>query len=153
MKWKRKQLLIDRPVQLRLVRRQILHWLTFIATAVVLLPMFRAVVLVDATTPIDERFRQAGVDAAILFVVFIALLPYFIYNTIQTSNRFAGPIYRLRCLFRGAAEGESLKTLRLRDEDFWHDMADDYNRMVEHLVNSDDAGKSDEADLEETIGL
>ncbi len=74
MKWKRKQLLIDRPVQLRLVRRQILHWLTFIATAVVLLPMFRAVVLVDATATINERFRQAAVDAAYLTEHIIALL-------------------------------------------------------------------------------
>jgi hypothetical protein len=82
------------------------------------------------------------------------MLPIFIVDTIKLSNRFAGPIYRLRLTIRSLAEGETFRPLRFRDFDFWQGLADDFNMMVDRLtgpkgdlptIKSDDATPDDSA--------
>ena len=90
MKWKRKKLLVDRPVQLGLVAQLVFHWFTFLLTVAIMLPVIRAVALGDISTPLTERMHQAGTDATILAGLFLVLLPYFVYDICRTTNRFAG---------------------------------------------------------------
>lgn len=147
MSLKRRQLLIDRPVQVGLVGRLVVQWFTFLAAVVVVLPMFRAIVLVDAATPLSERIRSAGVDAAILLVLFLAFLPYFIYDTFKITNRFAGPMYRLQQTFKSIAGGAPFRPIKFRKGDFWHDAAGDFNRMAAKLQEGA-TPHADEADTE-----
>ncbi len=152
MKSKRRQLLIDRPVQLHLVTRMFFHWCTFLGATIVMLPLFRAIVFVDIATPLTERFRLAGIDAAIVLVLFVTLLPYFIYDTFRTTNRFVGPMYRLRNSIHEMSEGARFQPIQLRQDDFWRDVADDYNKMVEHLQNDNgDASETEDADQVEAV--
>jgi hypothetical protein len=136
---KRRRFLVDRDVQLGLISRLIFHWITFFATVVVGLPLFRALVLGDISTPLNQRLQHAAVDGSILLVIFVLLLPYFIYDSLKTTNRFAGPIHRLRSAMRELAAGKPFTPIRLRKGDFWHEVADEFNSAVEGLQAGRDA--------------
>ncbi len=151
MMHKRRRLLIDRPVQLHLVARLIFHWSTFLVAAIIILPLFRAIAFGDIATPLAERLRQAGVDAVIVLVLFTVLLPYFIYDTFRTTNRFAGPMYRLRNSIQQTSEGTPFKPIQLRQDDFWHDVVDSYNKMVQQLQSDNDQVSKAEASEHEEV--
>ena len=144
MTHKRRQLLIDRPVQVGLVTRVVFHWFTFLATVIVVLPLFRAIILGDFATPISVRLTHAGIEAAVLLTLFVLLLPYFVYDTFRVTNRFAGPMYRLHQTFKSLAEGVPFRPVNFRKGDFWHDVAQDFNRMVTRL-------QSDQADANSLV--
>jgi hypothetical protein len=72
----------------------------------------------------------------------------------RMSNRFVGPIYRLRRSMRSLANGADVDPVFLRDGDYWFDFAEDFNRVATEmgaikpadLVNRD---ASDELDIED----
>jgi hypothetical protein len=145
MSKKRRKFLIDRPVQLGMVFRMLGQWMAFLMAVVCALPLFRAIVLGDIATPLNERLHTAGVDSAIVLVVFLLLLPYFVYDSFKMTNRFAGPMYRLHQTIKSLAAGESATPLKFRDGDYWQEVAQDFNAMVERLGEE----KSPEAAPEE----
>ena len=61
------------------------------------------------------------------------MVPAFIYDTIKLSNRFVGPILRLKNSVRSVADGKPVSPLKFRGGDFWHELADDFNRLNEKL--------------------
>jgi hypothetical protein len=134
MNFKRRKLLIDRDVQLGLVLRLVLHWITFLAATACVLPIARAILLADIDTPPWERMQQVGTDAGILLVVFLLLLPYFMYDTIKVTNRFAGPMYRLKMTIRALANGAAFHGMHFRSGDYWQDVAGDFNSMMARLA-------------------
>jgi hypothetical protein len=152
-KSRRRTVLIDRPVQVGLVARLTLQWFTLFVAAVVVLPLVRAILLGDIATPIAERASRAGVDAIILGSVFLVLLPYFIYDTFRATNRFAGPMYRLHQSIRATGRGEPFRPINLRKGDYWHDVANDFNEMVERLERSRDAGEAGAREQEDPVTI
>lgn len=150
MRSKRRTYLIDWSVQGALIKRICGHWFAFLCAALVGLPLFRAIVLGDIATPMGERFKSAGVDAAILFTLFLFLLPYFIYDTLRISNKFAGPMYRLHTTIRQLAKGEPTPPVQFRGDDFWKDVAADFNNMVER-VRADERQQARPSEEEELV--
>ena len=65
------------------------------------------------------------------FVVTLALIPAFIWDTLKLTNRFAGPILRLREALAEAGQGNTVPPLRFRDNDFWQEMASNFNLMMD----------------------
>jgi hypothetical protein len=55
---------------------------------------------------------------------------------VQMSNRVAGPIVRLRGAMRQLAEGRPVAPLRFRENDFWREMADEFNAIAAQLQAS-----------------
>ena len=49
------------------------------------------------------------------------LLPLVIIDIVRLSNRFTGPLLRMRRSMRALAQGEQVEPLKFRDADFWHD--------------------------------
>jgi hypothetical protein len=148
VKAQRRRFLIDRSVQLGLLSRLVFHWLMLLSTTAVALPLFRTVLLGDVTTPLVKRSQDAALDAGVLLVVFVLLLPYFIYDSLKTTNRFSGPVYRLRRTMQAIASGARFQPLQLRQGDYWHDLAADFNHMVERL-QEDNASAVNEAKASE----
>ncbi len=72
-----------------------------------------------------------GSGLLLIGVVMLALFPAFALDTIRFSNRFVGPIARLRRYMRELADGENITTLAFRDNDFWSEVADEFNQVVE----------------------
>ena len=63
----------------------------------------------------------------------LSLAPMFIYDTVKLSNRFAGPVLRIRRAARQLADGEIPKKSKLRDGDFWKDLASDFNGVIDRV--------------------
>jgi hypothetical protein len=66
-------------------------------------------------------------------LVMVFLLPVFVMDTIKLSHRFAGPVLSLRRAMREIVSGQTPRMLQFRKSDFWHDLADDYNKLAASL--------------------
>ena len=62
-----------------------------------------------------------------------ALFPMVVASANRFSNRFAGPMVRIRKTLKELANGESPPHILLRDGDFWADVADDINLIAARL--------------------
>ncbi len=129
MSKRRSQKLIDYEVQSSLVVRLCIHWTMFVvATAIA---MFLWVRLFES--PVDTMAETTNKFLSIcipLLIVAIALLPVFVLDAVKLSNRFTGPIFRLRRTLAALAEGKSVRPLEFRTNDFWRSLANDFNRVV-----------------------
>ena len=84
----------------------------------------------DPNKTITERITQPGSGLILVGVIMLALFPAFALDTIRFSNRFVGPIARLRRFMRELSEGKEIGTLAFRDNDFWADVADEFNSVT-----------------------
>ena len=130
----RKQNYVDTKVQGSLLRRIIMHWCVFFLVAFVAVVAMQAL-LGDPAQPMSERISEKSADMAVLGVVLLAIFPAFLLDTIRFSNRFAGPVVRLRRGLREWEENKTTQDLAFRDEDFWIEMANEFNR-VKAIVES-----------------
>ena len=129
---KRGRLYIDRDVQRALLWQLFRHWTIFIAMLVGMLLAFEAFAE-GPPKSLLAALQNLWLRHATLFVVIATLFPVFAYDSIKLSHRFVGPVMRLRGALRSAADGEPIKPLKFRENDFWHDMADSFNDLVERL--------------------
>ncbi len=124
---------IDPKVQGALVRRFLLHWLLFVLTAFVLLCVWQVLVSGDPVNGFANVMGEVLTSHLPVFVALISLLPVFILDTVKLSNRFAGPVVRLRDKLSDVADGKPIKPLNLRKGDFWQELADNFNRAAERM--------------------
>ena len=66
-----------------------------------------------------------------VFLVFIGFL--FIYDAIQFAHRFVGPLYRIRKTIQAVAAREEVELVKLRKDDFLHELKDEFNEMLKSL--------------------
>ena len=126
---RRARKLVDYEVQSSLVVRLWLHWaLYMVATAIAMflwIRLFEAPV--DSLADTAKRFWNTFVP---LLIVALALLPVFVLDAVKLSNRFTGPIFRLRKTLASLAAGNTARPLEFRSNDFWRSLAEDFNRVV-----------------------
>lgn len=134
---KRSKNYIDPAVQKSLVYRIILHWLAFF-----LVSFFVAFCLQFFNDPFrsfPEHFVELWWRHGFVFLVMFVLLPVFAYDAIRVSNRFAGPVSRLRKTIQELANGEETQPLEFRENDFWRKLAEEFNGMVDKLRGNERA--------------
>jgi len=141
----RRRKYIDSSVQGALARRVIFHWLVFLAVASSAALVLQ--VLSDPFRPANEHLANVWYTQGPFLIVMIFLLPVFVIDTVKISHRFAGPVLSLRRTMRGVADGQPPQKLKFRKQDFWHELADDYNAMIARLVPStEEHGSPEEAE-------
>jgi hypothetical protein len=128
----RRQKFIDSKVQGALARRIIFHWFVFVGVASAAALLLQ--VLSDPFRPAGEHLRDVWFTHGPFLVVMVFMLPVFVIDTIKVSHRFAGPIFSLRRSMREVAEGQPPRKLQFRENDFWQDLATDYNAMIARLA-------------------
>lgn len=126
---------VDREVQGALARRLITQWTLFLIVAMVLSLALRW--MSDPFAPLGQTLRDAWWTYGPLLLTLGCLAPIFIYDAIKLSHRFIGPVHRLRQVTRSLAEGETPGPVEFRGADFWKDLADDFNRVVQRLSLSE----------------
>lgn len=129
-KSKRRMQFVDHQVQGMLIGRLLLHWTTFIFASVV------ATIGIEwigsqANQSFFEIMQSAWLRYAPFAFVAILLLPVFLWDIVRMSNRFAGPMFRLRRVLRQVADGETYTPLTFREGDFWQEIATELNRIAE----------------------
>jgi hypothetical protein len=123
----RKQLFVDPKVQGALVLRVLLYWVVCLITITLMLLCWNVL-----RTPrmfytfLDDMWYQYGPALLASFL----LLPMVVVDVIRLSNRFAGPLFRLRRCMRALARGEYVEPIRFREGDFWRDFADEFNAVL-----------------------
>jgi methyl-accepting chemotaxis protein len=125
---KRRQLFVDSTLQGALLSRCVLYWGMCLAAVFVSLLCWDLVVgptQVFYTRVENTWFKYAP---AMLFVA--ALTPVMAFDFLRMSNRFAGPMIRLRRAMRDLGQGERVEPVVLRRNDFWRDFSDEFNSVV-----------------------
>ncbi len=130
---KRKQNFIDTHVQGAPLKRICGHWLVFFfvsAFAIILLQTL----LGDPSKTLGDRLWLETGEFMFMGIVMISLFPAFMLDTIRFSNRFVGPIARLRRHLRQLKDGDT-GHCTFRDSDFWAGIANEFNSVAD-LVDS-----------------
>ncbi len=136
-KFKRSKVYIDKKVQGALARRVMMHWFGFFAAS--LLCLFGLQYFMgDPTLSFMGHLEAVWNQYAFFVLLMVAMIPTFIYDTMKLSNRFAGPILRLRNSMKELAEGKEVKEIKFRENDFWLDLSDDFNRVL-NIVKDEEA--------------
>ncbi len=126
---KRKQNFIDNHVQGSLLRRIMSHWLMFFFVAGFAVILLQTL-LGDPQLSMADRLSQQVGEFVFFAVVMVAMFPAFMLDTIRFSNRFVGPIARVRRHLRQLADGDT-ERCAFRGNDFWKDLADEFNGVAE----------------------
>ncbi len=129
---RRKKNYIDRPVQGAVLRRFLLHAALFllIGSGLSLIVQFLANPFQSMETLWAAFWRSTGP----FLIVMLALAPIFVWDTIKLTNRIVGPIHRLRMTLRQVNAGvPQTAPLHFRAGDFWADLADELNPIIERI--------------------
>ena len=110
----RRKYFVDRGVQGALIKRLVLQWLMFFAISFTVLPIWQLMLSGEFLGSFSETMLNMWVQSAPVFVILLALLPLFVWDTITLSNRFAGPMYRFHGTLRRLAQGEDVQPLKFR---------------------------------------
>lgn len=139
----RRQLLVDRRVQMALALRSVAY--SFIGS---LLAMATAAVLLAV--------RGAGADGGIglgelllvatpALAVSLLILPLVVWDSLKVSNRFVGPLFRLRRSLRKLGEGQPVEPIIFRPGDYWHEIAEEFNAAVARIERDQRAAAQGES--------
>jgi len=134
-KFVRKQIFVDPKVQGALVFRVIAYWTVCLLTISTMVLCWR-MLTGPARLPfshLDDMWFQLGPALIASFMI----LPLVIYDIVKISNRFTGPLLRLRRTMRALAAGEQVKPIHFREGDFWKDLAQDFNAVAARVQDGE----------------
>jgi len=124
----RKQLFVDPKVQGALVTRVVLYWVVCLITITLMLLCWR--IVTGPARLFYTHFNEMWFYYGPAVIASFLLLPLVVVDIIRLSNRFAGPMIRLRRSMRELARGEHVQPIKFREGDFWHDFAQEFNALV-----------------------
>ena len=125
-KKRRRRLFVDRQVQGSLVVRFICYWLLFLTTVG---QLFFCSSFISVLRP------EISFYISLVVMTNILLCPMVVYDLLRFTNRFAGPMYRLKGAMKQLADGNHVEPISLREGDFWQEYANDFNRVLRRLQN------------------
>lgn len=138
---------VDRTVQGAILLRILAHWALFLFAAGVFL-FFIELLAGDPRDAGKNLLSRHGPTVLAILV----LAPILIRDLCRLTNRFAGPIVRLRRAMHDLAEGREVSPIHFRERDFWKDLAIDFNRVVERVQSTKAVGENDWQELAITSG-
>jgi len=146
----RRQQFVDRQVQGAIALRCIGYWFFCLLTVVFMLLIWRIFTGPARLfyTHFDEMWFQYGPA----LVASLLLLPIIVVDSVRVSNRFAGPIVRLRRAMKQLAAGEKVQPLTFREDDYWRDLAENFNAVLKQIELRQRSAESAASDQEELVG-
>jgi hypothetical protein len=131
MNEKRQQILIDPEVQVDLLWQATKYWFFCLLTVALFIFCWSIVTSENqgAIAIFNSLCFQYGPAAA----ASVIMLPLIYYDLLRVSHRFAGPIFKLRRELRKIAAGEKIGPIGFREDDYWHDLASDFNAALAKL--------------------
>lgn len=134
-KSKRSKFFVDSKVQGLLLRRAARYWFLSLALVGCLTVLGWVFITPGIGVLVSSPEQLSGLLSALAVAVGVALLllPIALSDLTRVSNRFVGPVFRLRRQMEAAARGEHVEPVRFRDGDIWQDFADSFNALNERL--------------------
>lgn len=126
---RRRRNFIDFEVQTSLLRRMGAQWTVFlIANA---LGLYCWTFLINGAEGSIENHGAYFLRLYMpVLLVSLVLLPIFLMDAAKLSNRFVGPIMRVRQTLSALVSGEEAQPLKFRENDFWRSLAEDFNKVL-----------------------
>jgi len=133
----RKRLYVDPKVQGALAVRVVLYWGVCVIAIALMLLCWRIV-----TGPARMYYTHFG-DLWFFYgpaaVASFLLLPLVVIDILRLSNRFAGPLVRLRRSMRALARGRHVEPIEFRSSDFWQEIAEQFNGVIKRVEELENA--------------
>jgi hypothetical protein len=152
----RKHLFVDHKVQGTLIRRVLLYWFMCLFTVTLMILCWR--ILTGPARMFYTHFDDMWFHFGPALIGSLLLLPLIVFDIVRVSNRFVGPLLRVRRSLRALARGEDVAPLAFREGDFWQDFAKEFNAIAERMHHLNQAAASnggneaeDEAALAEML--
>ncbi|MEI8376050.1 MAG: hypothetical protein WCJ35_24790 [Planctomycetota bacterium] len=133
----RKRFFVDYRVQGALAVRVVLYWLMCLLMITLLL-LGWGMVTGPVRRPINAHLTELWALYGSAAVASLLLLPAVIFDLLRLSNRFAGPMFRLRRSMHDLAQGKPVAAVRFRQSDFWQEFADDFNIVAARTEEAKD---------------
>ncbi len=129
--YKRRQLFVDPRVQGALVLRTVLYWIMCVTAITLMLLCWR--IVTGPARMFHTHFEHMWFHFGPALVASFLVLPLVIFDVVRMSNRFCGPLFRLRRSLRALARGEPVAPISFRDGDFWPEIAQEFNALLARL--------------------
>jgi hypothetical protein len=146
---KRSKILIDPKVQGTLVMRLVAYWLLCLAGIFALLagiPIVICALGLPNQPTIGELLYMTWLNFWPALFASLILLPFVVGDCLRVSNKFVGPVFRIRRAMKQLANGEKVEAVKFRDNDFWYDFAEDFNRVLKRMEEERGNGPSPTAE-------
>jgi hypothetical protein len=143
---KRKHLHVGERVQTVLAVRAATHWL--LCLTVVFVSIFLAHLFTNPELGLAGNWQGTWVLMGPPLVMSVCFLPWVVIDNLKLSNRFSGPIVKIRTELGRLRDGEELRPITLRKHDFFGEVADEINAIA--ASNSSDADANQHQELCET---
>jgi hypothetical protein len=132
---KRKRLLVDRKLQGALLFRIVIYWCFAVLTVCLVTLCLR---LLTFSGPVDSfseifAFGEFFTQHGIVILASLVLVPIVAYDVLVLSNRFAGPLCRMRRSLQALGAGEPIEPIRFREHDFLQDLAEEFNAVADRV--------------------
>jgi hypothetical protein len=131
---RRTQLYIDRNVQGTLLLRVAMYWVFCVFSVTLMIVCWNA--FSGPPRGFFELFREIYPRYAPALGAALMLLPIVMMDALRLSSRFVGPVFRLRAAMKELADGQQTLPLAFRDNDFWREMAEDFNRVAARMPHN-----------------
>ncbi len=125
---KRKKFLVEKQVQGALGWRIAAHWLVFLGLSIFVTCSLQMLGSFEQGS-LWNSFEKALLGQVGSIAVLLALLHWFIHDSLKLSNRFAGPMVRLQKSIVELTNSSETLPVTFRSQDFWQDIAVDFNNL------------------------
>ncbi|MBU4270351.1 MAG: hypothetical protein KKA28_00560 [Planctomycetes bacterium] len=149
----RKHLFVDPKLQGPLIARVVFYWIVCLISITLMLLCWQ--VLSGPPRPFHVHLNKIWFQYGPALVASLIMLPLVIIDIVRFSNRFVGPLLRLRRSMRELARGEQVEPIEFRETDFWQELADEFNAVMHRVQNhpADDENYSHQPEEDEPVAV
>jgi len=133
---RRRKFIVDRDLQIALLRNSFLYVLLFVAVIAV---VFFVPLMAELTDAESQSARTVQVHNQIRYLhtyfwpaVILAMILIFLHS-VRASHKVAGPLYRFKLVLKALKEGEISSPIRIRKGDYLQQEAELINQVLENL--------------------
>jgi len=123
--------MVDPKLQIAVLCRVTLYWL--VAVSILCLLAALQVVLTSSTVGYELLMNRVLVAFGPALIASIIALPLLLLDCVRFTNKFAGPMHRLRSEVEKLADTGEASPINFRKGDFWYDLAEQFNRLASRL--------------------
>jgi hypothetical protein len=145
---RRKRFFVDPKVQGGLLLRTIMQWIGCVVSVTAILIIWR-VVGTGPARPFYMQLDDLWFRYGPVLIASSLLVPLVLFDVVRYSNRFVGPMIRLRNAMQKVARGERVEPVQFRDSDLWQEFATEFNAVLKRIeslqAKAESAGESDKS--------
>ena len=130
-KSKRSRKFIDPEGQTAIIYRVVTYWLAGIMF--ILMPLTFSSTWMEPEINLVTHFFNVVVRYWPMLLMMFLMLPFALYDVNRFSNRFVGPIYRVRKELENFEESGKLAKMKFREGDYWQDLAAQLNSVSKRI--------------------